>query len=639
LQRSSPRFAFVVTDGEEGDVYVASRHLAGALDGDEVEMQVRRNRRSGLLQGRVVRILNRPPRELTGKVSGTRGGCVLLPDDPRFPGPILIAEEKASSFTDGDRVVAELSSKRRGELNSCRVTEILGDADDARLDSTIIAREFGIVASFGAKAEEEAEAAFQSDEDGRTDFGDLRIFTIDPEAAADFDDALSIQRLPGDHLQLGVHIADVSSFVKEGSALDAEAAGRGNSVYLPDRVFPMLPEKVSNDLCSLAPELPKRCISVLMELTKDADLVRSKIVESTIVSARRFTYQEVQGVLDGRLECPGGLERDIRLLSALVDALKVKRKERKSLDLELPELKVRLSDLGFPEELCVEEKTASHSLVEEAMILANAEIGSSIKARGIPFVFRVHPRAKKEKITEFMRAATALGIRNPGRPGGDFRQLAGRLGGSLNPERRRLLSSLFVRSMEKARYDVSDIGHYGLALDGYCHFTSPIRRYADLVNHRIVRRCLVGRAKGLPRGLVSKLPAIAETCSEMEVVADEAEREANRLKALRFMERYLGDVFEGIIVGVVNSGFFVEISGHMVEGMVSRDVLRDDSYYPDEEHFALIGRRRGKKYSLGQSLRVQIAKVDPLARAMDLVPAQEEEPLGQKSRKNERRWR
>ncbi len=638
LHRSSPRFAFVVTEAEEGDVYVASKHLGGALDGDEVEVEVRKNRRSGLLEGKVVRVVHRPVREITGRVSRTRGGCVLLPDDPRFPSPILILEEeKSESFMEGDRVAAELCHKQKRDINRCRITEVLGDADDARLDSAIVAREFGIPRLFGKEAEQEAEAACMSEESDRIALDDLTTFTIDPENAADFDDAISIKRLSRGRLQLGVHIADVSSYVGEGTALDLEALSRGNSVYMPDEVFPMLPERLSTDLCSLAPRVPRRCVSILMELSEDADLFGSKIIESSIVSSRRFTYREVQSILEGRLDCPAGLREDLRLLNSLAEALKVKRRERKSLELELPEEKVRLSESGIPEELYVEEKTAAHSLVEEAMILANAEVGARIKARGAPFVFRVHPVAKKEKIAEFLRAASVMGVRCSRRVGGDFRELASGLGESLDPSRKRLLNSLFVRAMERARYDVSDIGHYGLALEGYCHFTSPIRRYADLVNHRIVRRCLVRRAKRPSEELVRKLPSIAETCSEMEIRADEAEREANRIKALRFMEKHLGDVFEGLIVGIVNSGFFVEISGHLVEGMVSRDVLRDDSYYADEEHLALTGRRRGRKYSLGQSLRVQIANVDPLARTMDLVPVEESGSSGRKSRKNERR--
>jgi len=376
-----------------------------------------------------------------------------------------------------------------------------------------------------------------------------------------------------------------------------------------------------------------------MELSEEGDLVRSNVVESTIISARRFTYGEVQQILEGLLACPRDLERDLKRLSSLAEALKAKRRERKSLDLELPELKVVLSDRGLPEELYVEEKTAAHSLVEETMILANAEIASRVKAKGIPLLFRVHPKAKREKINEFLMAATAMGIRELKQPRRDFRDLAAKLGDSLDTARRRLINTLFVRSMEKARYDVSDVGHYGLGVDAYCHFTSPIRRYADLVNHRIVRHCLVRRAKKLPRELAAKLPAVAELCSEMEMRADEAEREATRVKALRFMERYLGEVFEGIVVGVINSGFFVEISGHFVEGMVSKDVLRDDAYYLDEEHFALIGKRRGRRYSLGQSVRVQIAKIDPLARMMDLVPVRDESSRRRTSRKNERRWK
>jgi ribonuclease R len=613
----------VTTEGAQGDVYVPSRHLAGALDGDEVEVEVRSNQRSGLLEGRILRITHRPLRELTGKVTKTGGGYVFVPDDPRFPSPLGIVKSKKESCVEGDRVVAALEGRERGEVNRCRVIEVLGDSEDARLDSTIVARELGIPTSFGTRAQEEAELLTEDGKEGRTGISDHRIFTIDPTEARDFDDAISVKELSSESLEVGVHIADVSSFVEDGGALDIEAMDRGNSVYLPDTVFPMLPARISNGLCSLEPEKPKRCISIIMELERDGTLVRSKVLETNIESVRRLTYDEVQLILDRKLEAPRELQKDLRLLSSLAQALKEKRRERNSIDLEIPEVKVRLSSYGVPEGLYLDEKTPAHSLIEELMILANTVIGSSIKAVGAPFIFRVHPRAKKEKIEEFLRAAHVIAPKGVKRSKGDFRKLKDLFEPGLDGPRKRLLDSFFIRSMEKACYDVSDIGHYGLAAESYCHFTSPIRRYADLLDHRIVKTCLIRRAKRLSREVEAKLPVAAELCSQREVRADEAERAAVRIKSLRFMERFLGDVLEGTIVGVINSGFFVEISEHWVEGMVPRDMLRDDSYYFDQEHFALVGKRRGRRYSLGQSVKVQVARVEPLARMMDLVPVRE----------------
>ena len=623
LQRSSPRFGFVTTDEAQGDVYVPSRHLAGALDGDDVEVEVRRNKRSGLLEGRIVRIVRRPLRELTGTVTKTRGGYVFIPDDRRFPSPLGIVKTKKESCVEGDRVVAALEGRERGEVNRCRVTEVLGDSGDARLDSMIIAREFGIPTAFGTRAQEEAELLTERGEEDRTELSDHRIFTIDPIEAKDFDDAVSVREISSERLEVGVHIADVSSFVDDGDALDIEAMDRGNSVYLPDTVFPMLPARISNGLCSLEPEKLKSCISIMMELGRDGTLVRSRFLETNIKSVRRFTYGEVQAILDRKLEAPRELQKDLRVLSTLAQALKEKRRAGDSIDLEIPELKVRLSSHGVPQSLYLDEKTLAHSLIEELMVLANTVVGSSVKAAGVPFIFRVHPKTKKEKIEEFLRAAHVIAPNAPKRSKGDFRKLKDSFEAGLDGPRKRLLDSFFIRSMEKARYDISDTGHYGLAAEGYCHFTSPIRRYADLVDHRIVKACLVRRAKRLPGELETKLPVAAELCSLREVRADQAEREAVRIKSLRFMERFLGDVLEGTIVGVLNSGFFVEISDHCVEGMVPRDMLRDDSYYFDQEHFALVGKRRGRRYSLGQSVKVQIARVEPLARMMDLVPVRE----------------
>ncbi|MCX5801204.1 MAG: VacB/RNase II family 3'-5' exoribonuclease [Candidatus Eisenbacteria bacterium] len=623
LRRSSARFGFVTTEGADGDVYVPSRHLSGALDGDEVEVEVRRNRSSGLLEGRIVRITRRLPRELTGRVRETGGGRVFIPDDPKFPSPLGIAKSKKEVCAEGDRVVATLEPRDRGDVNRCRITEVLGDSKDARLDSMIVAREFGIPTAFGARAQEEAERLADEGTGNRAELSDHRVFTIDPAEAKDFDDAVSVKELPSGSLEVGVHIADVSSVVENGGVLDIEAMDRGNSVYLPDVVFPMLPGRISNELCSLEPEKPKRCMSIMMELTRDGSLVRSRILETNVTSVRRFTYDEVQAILEGKLECPRELQRDLSLLHSLAQALKERRREGNAVDLEIPEMKVQLSEQGVPQGLYLAEHSPAHSLIEELMVLANTVVGSSIKALGVPFIFRVHPRAKKEKMEEFFRAAHVISPKVTVRPRGDFRRLKDPFEAGLDGSRKRLLDSFFVRSMEKARYDVSDVGHYGLGTESYCHFTSPIRRYADLVDHRIVRACLIRRAKRVGREIEAKLSVAAELCSEREVRADEAERTAVRVKALRFMERFLGDVLEGTIVGVINSGFFVEICGHWVEGMVPKDLLRDDSYYFDQEHFALVGKRRGTRYSLGQSLRVQIVRVEPLARMMDLLPVRE----------------
>ncbi len=619
LQRANARFGFVVSEGGHDDVYVPSRHLTGALDGDEVEIEVRRSLRSGLLEGRVMRVVHRPFREITGRVTRTKTGYALVPDNPRFPAVMAVCRGKGGAFDEGDRVLASLEGKQSGDLNRCRVVRVLGDADDAGLDSAIVACELGVPTEFGELAREEAERAAQ-DADPRQELNDHTIFTIDPARAHDFDDAVSVRELSRDTLEVGVHIADVSSFLKEGGALDTEAMERGNSVYLPDTVFPMLPERLSSHLCSLSPGAPKLCVSVLMEVTADGRPVRTRFMETRITSSRRFTYEEVQDVLDGRAGAPAVLERSLKTLNALAHALNEQRLMRNAVDLELPELRVELTDRGLPRRVFLEQKLASHSLIEELMILANAEIGRHAAGAGLPLIFRVHPRAKKEKIEVFLKAARTIGAHDLKLGRGDFRKLKLSVnGGPHGPARQRLLSYLYIRAMEKARYDVADTGHYGLALEGYCHFTSPIRRYADLLNHRVVKRCLVRRAKKLPASLEAKLPLAAELCTEKEIRADQAEREAVKIKTLRYMQPFLGEVFEGMVVGVLNSGFFVEISGHWVEGMVSRESLRDDSYHLDEDGLSLVGMRRGRRYALGQVVRVQVARVDPLARAMDLV--------------------
>jgi ribonuclease R len=618
LERANARFGFVVPEGGGGDVYVPARRLSGALDGDEVEVEVRRSLRSGLLEGSITRVVHRPQRQITGTLTKTKSGFAFVPDNPRFPGSLLVSRGRGDALSEGDRVVVCPEAKHPGDVNRCRVTEVLGDADDARLDSLIVARELGIPTKFGELAEDEAAAA-SPDDASRPELRDHTIFTIDPAEAHDFDDAVSVRQLSRDTLEVGVHIADVSSFMTDGGPLDIEAMQRGNSVYLPDAVFPMLPERLSSELCSLSPGSPKLCVSLLMEISTDGRPLRTRFVETRVTSERRFTYEEVQDVLDGKASAPEAVARDLKTLSALARALNEQRMMRNAVDLELPELKVRLTEMGLPRQLCLEQKLASHSLIEELMILANSEIGRHITRARVPFIFRVHPGPKKEKVEEFLRAARVLGARDLKHGRGDFRRLRPSVDGPLAPAKKRLLDYLYVRAMEKARYDVTDIGHYGLAIEGYCHFTSPIRRYADLVNHRVVKHCLVRRAKKLSPGLEARLAVAAELCTQTEIRADQAEREAVKVKALRYMQPLLGEVFEGMVVGVVNSGLFVEVSGHWVEGMVSRDSLRDDSYHLGEDGFSLVGKRRGRRYALGQDVRVQVARVDPLARLMDLV--------------------
>ncbi|MFH0777428.1 MAG: VacB/RNase II family 3'-5' exoribonuclease [Candidatus Eisenbacteria bacterium] len=621
LQRSSPRYGFVVNDGGEGDVYVASRHLAGALDGDEVEINVRRSPRSGLLEGRVERVVHRPARELTGVVAKTRGGHVLIPDAARFPAPLVLAGEKTYASLEGRRVVAELIGRHAREVNRCSVREVLGDAGDARLDSLIVAKELGIPVEFGGGALQESASLSEPSSEGRAELRDHLVFTIDPEEAHDFDDAVSLRRVSGDLLEVGVHIADVSAYVDEGRAVDLEAMERGNSVYLPDTVFPMLPQRLSNELCSLTPGDRKLCISILMEVTPDGEVRRTRFVETVINSVRRLSYDEAESALEGRLRLPPDVDRALRGLSSLSVALKDRRRVRGAVELEVAELKTRLLPDGKPEGLCLDEKKGSHSLIEELMILANTEVAARIEEKHVPFLYRVHPKMKKEELEKFFRAVKIVGADEIVRPREDFRRMGHRIESLGANRRKRLLTSLFVRTMEKAVYSVSNTGHYGLAADSYCHFTSPIRRYADLVDHRIAKHCLVRGGSRIPRQLESRLPAVAELCSAREVRADDAERKAERMKSLRFMQRFVGDVFEGIIVGVIGSGFFVETFDHWVEGVVSRDVLGDDAYFFDEATMSLVGRRRGRRYSLGQTLDVQIARVDPIARAMDVVPA------------------
>ncbi len=518
----------------------------------------------------------------------------------------------------GDYCVAEVPV----EGGPARLVEILGSEDRPQWDTAAVASQFRLRSHFPRRALDEA-AHFSLPDiralPARDDLRGVLSFTIDPEDARDHDDALSCQALPQRRFLVGIHIADVSHYVSPGSPLDREARARGTSTYLPDGVLPMLPERLSSDLCSLRPEQERLTLSVLAELDARAELLRFRIAESVIRSAHRLSYGEVQEFLESRRPFGADLSEALTWLSALSQSLRARRFAAGALDLDIPEVKAWTDEKGRPLRLERREHLESHEIVEEFMLLANRVIGSEGARRRAGLLYRVHEAPLERKLAELDAMLKALGLPRLS----SYREAAPALHALLHIElpedKRRLVHRLILRSLARARYLERDLGHFGLAAHEYCHFTSPIRRYPDLHNHRRVKHWLRGQRDGVPPP--EELAVLAEECTATEVTAERAEREGVRVKALRYLEGRLGEDASGIITGLIPQGFFVELSDAPAEGFVRVEHYVDDRFVLDPSGVRMVGRRTRKRFTLGDSVRVVIARVDVAARECDMALA------------------
>ena len=516
---------------------------------------------------------------------------------------------------DGDYCVAEVPDEGPAHL-----VEVLGADDRPEWDLHAVASQFRLRTRFPKAADAEAEAHHAPgavERRGRLDLRDRLAFTIDPEDARDHDDSLSVRREEEGRWEIGIHIADVSHYVPAGSALDHEAELRGTSVYLPGGVVPMMPERLSADLCSLRPDCDRLALSVLVVLDGHGGLHGIRFEEAVIRSRYRLHYGEVQEALEGRAMLPTELQEAVETLMALARALRARRRTAGALDLEVPEVKVWVDDRGRPIRIERREHLESHELIEEFMLLANRCVGAEGARRSSGLLYRVHDPPAASKLGELERTLRALGLPRPGDLSDPARALQSILRAPLDPARRRLLHRMVLRSLARARYHARDSGHFGLATREYCHFTSPIRRYPDLHNHRRVREWIRGQPTGAwdPHAL----EGLAERCSALEQGATEAEREGVKVKSLRLLEGRLGEEASGIITGFVPQGFFVELDDDPVEGFVrvARDL--DDQFTLDPTGVRMTGRRTRRRFALGDPVRVIVARVDVPARECDLA--------------------
>ncbi len=628
---ANPRgFAFVVPKARRGvaDVYIGPDETNGAFHGDTVIARIRRKKGGKLLEGQIVRILQRGRSRLVGLYEDHGDYGFVIPEDSKLSYKVYVRQEDALNARHEQIVVVQiLHYDERGRNPEGQIVEILGYAETPGMDEKMVMHDFGLPARFPSyvlDAVEHISAAIPQEElERRLDLRDACIVTIDGENARDFDDAVSIERLENGNYTLGVHIADVNYYVQPDSVLDQEAFQRGTSVYFPDRAIPMFPERLSSDLCCLRPEEDRLTISVLMEFDPTAKLVRYDITESVIHSKARLTYTIVRQILKEQDEelrqqyavCVPSLE----LMKDLSEVLLQQRMQRGSLDFDLPEPEILLDIQGQVENIIKAERNLAHRLIEEFMIAANETVASHLTWMQIPMIYRVHESPDDSKVAELNTFLGTLGLhlqKGPQIHAKDMQKLIKLVRGKPVEH---LVNYVTLRAMKQAHYTAKHAGHFGLASKCYTHFTSPIRRYPDLIVHRVLKDTL--RGKGFSEEALEKrreyLETIAEHSSLRERVATDAEREIVLIKKLRFMRERIGDVFEGVISGVAAFGLFIELREYFVEGLVHITQLHDDRYFYREENFSLEGQQFHKTYRVGDPVKVQLAHVNMTKRQID----------------------
>jgi ribonuclease R len=616
-------------EGDRRDIYIAAANLIEAMHGDRVVARIERQTDKGP-EGRIIRILERSQSSLVGRFEIDDAGLgYVVPFDRRVLTDVQVPTGQWGAAEGGEMVLVEITrwpTATRPPLG--RVVEVLGHVDDPGVDTQIIIRKYGIPDEHSPEAVADATrlgtTVKERDIRGRTDFRPIRTVTIDGETARDFDDAITIEKRPDGTYRLGVHIADVSHYVREGSPLDEEAYERGTSVYFPERAVHMFPSELATGLCSLNPHVDRLVQSCVMDVDRRGSVVRYEMHDGVINSDARMTYTAVNAILTDR--DPEQMEkyRDFvpmfETMGELFHILNARRRRRGAIDFDLPEPYVILGELGQIEDIVASERNIAHRIIEEFMLLANETVAAHLESAGVPALHRVHEPPDPKKVEEFEEFITTLGYSLAAtghalRPK-HFQKLIDRMKGT--PEERPI-AALMLRTMQKARYDAASLGHFGLAAEHYTHFTSPIRRYPDLVVHRMLRESGRGDMSDSRREeLEEDLPEAAKHTSEMERRADEAERELLQWKKVRFMADKVGDEFDGYITGVAAFGLFVELIEHYVEGLVRVSSMADDYYRFVEQKHVLRGENTKKVYRLGDKVRVQVVRVDMERRQVDL---------------------
>jgi len=632
LQTHSSGYGFVIPERPPeggGDIYIPGHLLSDAIHGDRVVVRVERLKEGGRAEGRIIRVLERGNSRIVGRYEHEDGRGRVVPFDRRVLLDIFVPPGQDNGARSGEMVTVELTKWPTGSRGATgRVTGVLGDVNAPGVDTEIVISKYGIPDAHPPEAVAEAvrlgSSVSERDIRGRSDFRSLLTVTIDGEHARDFDDAITIEKLPNGHFWLGVHIADVSHYVEEGSELDQEAYERGTSVYFPERAVHMFPSELATGLCSLNPHVDRLVQSCFMEVDRRGIVVRYEFHDGVINSNERMTYTAVHGILTDRepelMARYAPLVPMFETMRELFEILNAARRRRGSIDFDLNEAEVIIDEGGMVEAIIALERNVAHRLIEEFMLLANETVASYLDASEAPALYRVHEEPDQMKVMKFEAFISGFGL-SLGAPLGalkprHFQKLIERIHGK--PEEKPI-AFLMLRTMQKARYDPSNLGHFGLAAKSYTHFTSPIRRYPDLVVHRALRAARRGELSAEAREEWSEdLPEIAKHTSDMERRADEAERELLQWKKVKFMADKVGDEFEGYVTGVAAFGLFVELVEHFVEGMVHVSTMADDYYRFVESAHLLRGENTKKVYRLGDKVAVQVTRVNMDLRQIDL---------------------
>lgn len=613
---------FVVPDDGAVDVFIPAAALGNAYDGDRVVARVERRRRGRNPEGSVVRVLERARGQVVGRFHRS-GSYAYVEATEGLHRDVWVPADYQAGAEDGQLVVARIVDWGSDHLDPVgEVAEILGRPGEPGVDVLAIVHRHELASDLAPEVLEDAEriarqTAGEAVLDERMDLRGVLSFTIDPSDAKDHDDAVSIEQLAHGRCRLGVHIADVAYFVGEGTPTDLEARRRGTSVYLVDRVLPMLPERLSTDLCSLKPDRDRLTLSVLLELDEKAEVRSTELVASVIRSRRALSYEEAQAIIDGELTGGRELGRALRQLRDVSATLRERRRSRGSLDFDLPEARVVVNAAGEPTAIQRLLRLDSHRLIEELMILANESMARLAKRRGLPFLYRIHEAPDPERLDRLLEFVESAGLPRPKGMSRTPKALQKLLDSVEGRPEEAVVSMLTLRSMKQARYSAEPRGHFGLASPAYTHFTSPIRRYPDLVVHRILRQVVL-EGGSISEALGEELASIAQHASLRERQAEEAERDSVELKKMEYMERHLGDDFEGTVSGVAPFGLFVLLDDVWVEGLIHVSQLGDDYYELVEEEHALVGEVRRRRYRLGDRVRVRVLSVDRESQRLDL---------------------